>query len=407
MVTKLSGFVSPDPGDGTGHGRWPATAAAKRSRAATALPFPGPAEHAGRYGGDVHYCSMLAIDIKGFSDRRRGENAQRLLRLVMYDLLTAAFAASRLPLPSCHHEDRGDGVLVVAPPGAPTTALIDPLVDHLRAGIRRNNDIASELGRIRLRMAVHAGQVHFDRYGVCGKAVNYLFRMLEAAAFKRPFDASGADFALVASRTLYDDVISDGPGLIDPGLYAPITIRCKETRGRAWLYLPPVRNPFLPVVPCGTRKTVRSGNKGNGQVASARRQPMPESGNRQPVGGRQGEGRQSKSGPGEGKPVEGRHGKRLPDAGMPGEVRPGKGLIAEPVPLPAAEPAPLLATVAAALARPRMPVPTNPPARQSTSAFMRLMVSRDVSPKGWLALVHGSNAVPARFRGRIHPGQHS
>lgn len=193
----------------------------------------------------THYCPMLAIDISAFNDPRRGEDLQQFLRAAMYELLVGAFGRSHLPWPVCHHEDRGDGVLVIAPPGGPATALIDPLVDHLQVGLRRHNKRCSEFAVIRLRMSVHVGQVHFDKYGVYGYAVTHLFRLLEAAAFKRAFAASGADFALVASDALYQDVISQWPGLIDPGMYEPIKIWCKETRARAWLYLPPVRHPFL------------------------------------------------------------------------------------------------------------------------------------------------------------------
>ena len=131
-------------------------------------------------------------------------------------------------------------MLIVAPPGAPSFTLVDPFVEQLRAKIRQHNKVASDLASIRLRMSLHAGQVRFDGKGVCGFAVTHLFRMLDAAAFRRAFAAANADFALVTSEAFYEDVISEGPGLVDPCLYAPINIRCKETRARAWLYLPPV-----------------------------------------------------------------------------------------------------------------------------------------------------------------------
>src|SRR5260370_1405902 len=168
--------------------------------------------------------------------------------------------------------DRGDGILVVAPPATPAIALFDPLVDRLRAGLRLHNKICSDLAKIRLRMSVHAGQVHFDENGICGFAVNHLFRMLDAAAFKRTFAASGADFGLVTSDVLYEDVISQGPGLVDPGMYAPINIRCKETRGRAWLYLPPVRNPFLGAMTGKARQAGSPAEAGGASPAPAQQE---------------------------------------------------------------------------------------------------------------------------------------
>lgn len=191
------------------------------------------------------YCPMLAVDIQAFNDQRRGEDAQRFVRTALYALLMQAFHNAGLRWEDCHHEDRGDGVLVVAPPATPANALVDPLVDHVRAGLRMHNKFCSEVVRINLRMSVHAGQVYYDGNGVSGHAVTHLFRLLEADEFKRAFGESGCDFALVSSEALYSEVISNAPGLIDPGMYAPIDVTCKETLARAWLYLPPVRNPFL------------------------------------------------------------------------------------------------------------------------------------------------------------------
>jgi hypothetical protein len=215
---------------------------------------------------DVGYCSMLALDINAFNDPRRGDGMQQSLRETMYTIVTRAFESSskssRLSWPMCHHEDRGDGMLVVAPPGAPGRPLIDPFVEQFRAEIRHHNEGANDLTALRLRMSVHAGQVHFDRNGVCGSAVTHLFRMLDAAAFKRVITAADTDFALVTSESFYEDVISEGPGLVDPGCYEPINMRCKETRARVWLYLPPVPNPVLRAMSSKRRQA---------------RKPMPQS----------------------------------------------------------------------------------------------------------------------------------
>jgi hypothetical protein len=188
---------------------------------------------------------MLAVDIKGFNDHRRDQEIRWSLRMAMYEILASAFGRSGLAWAACYHEDRGDGVLVIAPAGAPAMTLLYPFAEHLRAGIRRHNRFHTEPAQLRLRAAVHAGQVRFDDHGVSGDAVNHLFRMLDAPAFKRALDTSGADFALVTSDSVFDDVVFSGTGLIDPDMYAPVQIRCKETRSEAWLYLPPVRNPAL------------------------------------------------------------------------------------------------------------------------------------------------------------------
>ncbi len=195
--------------------------------------------------GPPQYRSMLAVDIQAFNDQRRGDEIQGVLRATMYALLARTFERSGLDWFECHHEDRGDGVLMIAPSGAPTTALIDPLIDYLRSGLRLHNKLSNNLTRINLRVGAHAGQVYFDGNGVFGQAVSHLFRILNADQFRRSLAESGSEFALMSSGSLYEEVISTGPGLIDPEMFAPIDIEHKETRTRAWLYLPPVPHPYL------------------------------------------------------------------------------------------------------------------------------------------------------------------
>ncbi len=377
------------------------------------------AEPAAGYEGEARYCPMLAVDIKAFNDPRRGEDVQRFLRAAMYQLLAGAFDGSSLQWPACHREDRGDGVLVVAPPGTPETALIDPVVDYLRAGLRRHNKLCSDLATIRLRMAVHAGQVQFDHNGVSGYAVNHLFRMLEAAAFKRAFAAAGADFALVASEALYEDVISQGPGLIDPDMYAPINIRCKETRARAWLYLPPVRNPFLHGVSNSRRPSGKAGEKRTGPAARAGGQPARAGG--QPLAGpSEGPSSAASSTPGlltTGRSItEAATVAPLPAAATTPVPAPAPlpaaatAPVPAPAPLPAAAttpvPAPVPAAARAAVPRPRVPLSAdNQSAREGRSDREPLPASRAVGAQGWLGSVADRASAQARFRGRRHPGQ--
>jgi hypothetical protein len=338
MVTSAHSFLSPTPDGDAGHDR----AAGGRTPSGSA---PGPARMFPGSRDAPRYCPMMAVDITAFSDLRRGDDAQRFLRAAMYQLLIQAFSDSGLSWSACHHEDRGDGVLVVAPPGAPATALLDPFIDHLQAGLRRHNKFCNDLAKIRLRMSVHAGQVYFDENGVSGQAVTHLFRMLEADAFKDALAESGSDFALVASETLYEEVISHGPGLIDPGMYAPIDIKRKETFARAWLYLPPVRHPFL----------VRVANAGP-------RRPPAATGTRRRT--------------------------HLHSLG----ASTGRVL---PIPLP--RPQASAASAASAV--------QGASAKDNVAERARLIASKAASMPGWLAGIP-SSSVQSRFRARLHPGQH-
>ncbi|KAB2346855.1 hypothetical protein [Actinomadura rudentiformis] len=184
------------------------------------------------------YTSLLALDIISFGSPYRDEGIQRGLRHVMYEAVQEAFSMTRLSWPAVHHEDRGDGILIVLPPAVPAFLLMDPLAHHLKAVLRRRNMMLSEAARLRLRVAGHAGFVFVDEYGVGGRAVTHLFRMLEAADFKEAIDLAGTDLGLIVSDEMYREVTGNG-AYIDPERYRALRVKCKETVADAWLWLPP------------------------------------------------------------------------------------------------------------------------------------------------------------------------
>jgi len=188
--------------------------------------------------GHALHCTIVCVDIAAFGDPQRDDDVQLHLRESLYAILEESFRACPIAWHGCYREDRGDGVLVVAPPAIATGALADPLVAHLRAGLRRHNKHASDTAQIRLRMALHAGPVHRDGNGVAGQALTLAFRLLEAPAFKEEFAVSSAALGVIVSGQIYDTVIRPGHGLADPAGYHPIEVALKETRTTAWLDLP-------------------------------------------------------------------------------------------------------------------------------------------------------------------------
>jgi hypothetical protein len=199
------------------------------------VPAHAPASTNGVHEpGPRMHTTMLAVDICAFGDQALDDVTQLYLRKAMYELLTEAFQSSRIPWRHCHHEDRGDGVLVVAPADVPIEDLLDVLIQHLARGLREHNKRADPLVRLRLRLAVHTGLVSYDAHGVAGRALIRLFRLLNARAFRDAITGDGADLAVIVSEQLYRDAVDHG-GLADPGAYKRIRVTCKETRMWAWV----------------------------------------------------------------------------------------------------------------------------------------------------------------------------
>ncbi|MEV4674694.1 MULTISPECIES: Crp/Fnr family transcriptional regulator [Actinomadura] len=182
-------------------------------------------------------CSILITDITRFSSPVRTDADREYVLSAMYDLMGEAFTASGLDFGRLYQEDRGDGALVVVPPTTPTDTVVDPMLAHLAAELRRHNRRAAEATRLQLRAALHVGPVQRGPKGVAGTAIITTRRMVDAPAVKRRVAETGADLAFVTSDFVYDTVITPAPGLVDPGRYSRVRVRLKEASLSAWLML--------------------------------------------------------------------------------------------------------------------------------------------------------------------------
>jgi hypothetical protein len=183
-------------------------------------------------------CSMFAVDIAGFTRAGRDSEIWLYLRRSLYYILQDAFEGSGLPWAECHHEDRGDGVLIVVPPHIPGYGIIDPLPERLRGLIRRHNRVSRESAQMQLRAAASIGPVDRDDHGLVGDDINLLFRMLDARPLRRALADTGAELALAVSSYVHDSLVVQHPSLIDPAQFRPLRAHVQRTRIAAWLYVP-------------------------------------------------------------------------------------------------------------------------------------------------------------------------
>lgn len=188
-------------------------------------------------------CTILALDIDGFTRPDRDEAIRIHLHEAFYDILTKAFEGSGLPWNLCHHEDRGDGALVILPPDVPAAPVIDPFPERLRGLIRQHNRMMCDAAQIQLRAAAHIGPVYWDAYGVIGDDLNMLFRILDAAPLRRALAGSGAELAFAISSYMHDSLVLRHRTLIDPAVFSPLKTRVKRTPVNAWMYLPGAGQP--------------------------------------------------------------------------------------------------------------------------------------------------------------------
>lgn len=139
--------------------------------------------------------------------------------------------------PVCSFADRGDGLLIVAPPSVPTMALLKRLIAVLPGELCKHNATHDPAARVQLRVAVAVGPVVADKLGVSGEAIILAARMLESPGFKRAMAETGSVLGVIASGFVYRTAIKHGGAPLDPGDYIRVQVDVKESRMRAWYRL--------------------------------------------------------------------------------------------------------------------------------------------------------------------------
>jgi class 3 adenylate cyclase len=195
--------------------------------------------------------ALLSVDIEGSGGR--DSTASVIIRQALFAELRKAFEASGVDWDSCVRQDTGDGMIVVAPEGCSKRRLVHPLLPALAEGLAHHNRYGGQATRIRVRAAIHAGDLRVDPHGLTGKPKVLLARLLNAGPLREALTAApGSTVAVLVSDSFHDDVITEGHPGIDPATYTPVAVREKETEVRAWLHVvggattPPTPEPPAP-----------------------------------------------------------------------------------------------------------------------------------------------------------------
>ena len=160
--------------------------------------------------------------------------------------LREAFGRAGISWDDCRHEDRGDGVFVLVPAEVPKGLLAESLPPALVTALRAHNAAHPGAEQIRLRMALHAGEVRYDEHGVTAASVNLAFRLLEAGALKAALAASPGVLAVIASSWFFEEVVRHSSAA--PAYYL-VEVAVKETTTTGWVCLPDQVDPAGQVMP--------------------------------------------------------------------------------------------------------------------------------------------------------------
>jgi hypothetical protein len=193
--------------------------------------------------GPMHR-SIVALDIEGSTYRTNPVKAE--LRRVLYDLLDRALQAAEIGEKSLDLTDRGDGVLLLIRPhdDLPKTVLLDRLIPALNGLLLEHNaSVTQSALTVRLRVVVHAGEVHEDDNGFFGEDLDVAFRLLDSASLKKVLRQTAAPLVLVVSEEIFRGIIRHG--YFDERLYESLVrvrVRVSSRQRRGWIHIPAPRH---------------------------------------------------------------------------------------------------------------------------------------------------------------------
>ncbi len=181
----------------------------------------------------------MAVDIEASTARTNPDKI--MLRTALYRLFEAALHAGRIT--RRHRDpliDRGDGILTLIHPAdhTPKTLLLNTVIPTLSRLLTQHN--SHHPGQsLRLRAVVHAGEVHYDRRGSFGEALDITFRLLDAPELKAALRRSSTPLALVVSDLIYQSIVRHGYDRIDQHAFHPLVqVETVRQDHRGWVHLP-------------------------------------------------------------------------------------------------------------------------------------------------------------------------
>ena len=181
--------------------------------------------------------TICTVDIAGYGNGDRTRRNLGSLRAGMYEAVRRAFAESGIPWDECFRQDGGDSILALVPGSVSKGAFAGRLPSALLAALSDHNEDRAPEDKVRLRLALHAGEVTYDDHGVSATAIIQASRLRDAAPLKEALENSTASLAVIASEYFFTEVIRHEPEY-EPEAYRKVAVNVKQFSGFGWIRLP-------------------------------------------------------------------------------------------------------------------------------------------------------------------------
>jgi hypothetical protein len=178
--------------------------------------------------------TIMVVDVESFGDPKRTDDNQLAVRDALYKALRQSFAQAGIRWRRRAAYDRGDGALILILPKVPKILVATKLPACLADALAKHNAACPAHEEIRLRMALHAGEVNRDSHGFTGASVNLTFRLIDAPESKAALCDSPGTVALIVSARFYQEVVRQNVAA-EHESFREISAEVKETKAAAWV----------------------------------------------------------------------------------------------------------------------------------------------------------------------------
>jgi hypothetical protein len=184
---------------------------------------------------------IIALDIERSTCRPDPVKAE--LRTMLYELFDAALRTSGVSARRRDQfADRGDGLLALIDPADQERVLSDviPVFSQLLASYNAGLPHPWDWDRrLRVRVVVHAGNIHDDDNGCFGEALDTAFRLLDTPLVKMELKTAQGPLVVVISADVWESSAPDRiAGTIRAASRQPVTTQVAGHEHQGWILLP-------------------------------------------------------------------------------------------------------------------------------------------------------------------------
>jgi hypothetical protein len=185
-------------------------------------------------GKPTHH-SIIILDVERYGTR--SDEDQKWLRRQMYWVFEEALNWADIPWSPQLTQDRGDSIILLVPATVPKKNITYGLVHHLNRELTGCARRSTE--PMRMRLALHAGEVARDDRGWIGTDLNTACRLVDLDAPREALAMSAeANLVVVVSDLWFRSVVRQDPVLVDHFAFRQVPFKAKEVDDYAWIHVP-------------------------------------------------------------------------------------------------------------------------------------------------------------------------